>query len=160
MTLDDLLQAVKASNLEDWAFTGVHVVSDWTHGHFSGEYRLIPNTHSNHAVYKPDVDIAIAWGATEREDFQESWTQQYSAPGGTMVRAEILYRGTLVYRWLAVFVDGGRYLLPLPEPDGEGDYTVRRSDLDLGRLLFGLQGSGGAASSVEDAFSMGGVRIV
>lgn len=161
MTLDTLIDTVKSSHSSDWTVMEATTVHSWKHGIYSGEYRLIPEQHTNHAVYKPDVDISIVWGATENDDFQESWTQKYSDPSARMVHVEIRYKGNAVKRDLAVYVDGSRYLLPLPEYDSQNNrYIIKQDDIVFGRLLFQLYGPGGSASTIEDAFSWADIKVV
>jgi hypothetical protein len=66
-----------------------------------------------------------------------------------------------VKRDLAVYVDGSRYLLPLPEYDSQNNsYIIKQDDLVFGRLLFQLYGPGGSASTIEDAFSWADIKVV
>jgi hypothetical protein len=161
MTLNDLVRTIESSHSSDWTVMEATTVHSWEHGVYSGEYRLIPEQHTNHAVYTPDVDISIVWGATENENFQEPWTQKYSDPSARMVHVETRYKGNTVQRSLAVYVDGSRYLLPLPEFDSQNSrYVVKQDDLDFGRLLFELYGPGGSAQTIEDAFSWADVEVV
>ena len=86
------------------------------------------------AVYKKDVDISLVFAADLRDgrDFQEEWVRRFPDGHATLVVAAVRYRGAIVFEWTGVIADGGRYLLPLPEPRGDdGKFFVPKSKLPL-----------------------------
>ena len=159
MTLDHYLQTVQRSRPGAWATMEARTVADWTPEEGSDEDRAGPTVHTRLAVLKADVDVSVAWGAVEQAAFQEPWTRPFADPSASMIRAEFRYRGAPVHLWRGVRVDGGRTLLPLPDRDGRGGYVVAASALALGRLMFGLNGSGGAAPDLDGALAIAGVPI-
>ena len=159
MTLENLLSTVSSSHPSDWHTMEDHTVYEWLYGTNPEGNFIEPKTHTGRAVYKPDIDVAFVWGASDTDSFEESWTREFPSPLASMVSIQLLYRGSPVHRWTGVLVDGSRYLLPLPTPDGQGGYVIERSDLTIPELLFHLRGSGGAHNSVISALERAGVAV-
>ena len=148
MTLDQILSTVHESQVNDW-----HRTSHQTP--YAGEDRF----HRSLAIYKPDVDVTIAYGAAVMNEFQEPWTDLYSDANATSVALVLQYRGQAIYEWTFVVVDGGRYLVPMPKFQN-GKYTVSQSEMQLARLFFGVYGVGGNYDTLESALGRGDVEIV
>jgi hypothetical protein len=159
MTLSDLINTVGSSSLGDWHRMELPTVYGWEWGRKQGQNYLEPKTHSKLAVYKPDVDISLAMDATVNEDFAESWTQKFSDPKASSVAICLRYRGSIVFEWVYVSVDGGRYLLPMPKPVA-GGYEVQKADLQIAQIFFELYGIGGPHQPVDAALQYAGVKIV
>ena len=64
MRLDEILTLVQASAVDDWQRTEVHTVYEWEYGQKGGQNFIAPKTHERLLVYKPDIDVSIAMGAT------------------------------------------------------------------------------------------------
>jgi hypothetical protein len=156
----NLLSTVEQSTINDWHKMPVHTVCTWQYGQKQNQNYLEPQTHSNLAVYKPDIGISIAMGATVTENFAEQWVQNYSNPTARSVAIWLRYHGAVVHEWVYVVVDGGRYLVPMPETDGSGGYHVQQTELSIAQLLFELHGVGGPHETVSDALQGSGVKIV
>lgn len=145
MTLDDLLNVVITGTAEDW-----HVIGCWGYGTGPSYRYALQNvtrhspsgpityvevtSHAMTATLKRDVDIAIAWGLTSLEDFQEPWAQSFPDPQASSSFVDIFYRGNLVFRETYVSVDGGRVKLPIPEIH-DGKLLVSGRYVALVRLL-------------------------
>ena len=114
-------------------------VRDWEHVSFA------PGTHSNLAVYEPDVDITIAWGAEHRR-----WVKEASFPdeSASAFDVDVRYRGTIVTSWIYVSLDGGRHCVPLPGPElGDSSeslvgHSLSQNQMAYGELIYALAGHG------------------
>ena len=159
MTLDHLLKTVNGSAAADWYRMETHTVYGWEHGQKHGQNYLEPKTHSKLAVYKPDIDISLVMDATVNDPFVEPWVQKFPDKHAVSVAVQLRFRGSLVYEWVFVAVDGARYLLPMPKVVG-GGYQVPQAEMPLARLLFELYGVGGVHPSADDALKRAGVAVV
>ena len=159
MNLTLLMSIVVSSDIKDW-----HHTPCWGYG--SGpSYRhhvapdeedrdnLYGRTHSNAAVYIPDVSITLAFGLIWIEQFEEEWATRFPDRKACGASADVFYNGTLVFRDDFVIVDGGRTMLPMPP---------RRDTLDVPadharfiRLLDRFEG----VSSFDEYFKRAGLRL-
>jgi len=155
MTLDTILEQVENSSSDDW-----HKFSYPTPYFPFPEHGDLPDWHRTLTVFKPDIDISLAFGVTLNATFQEPWVEQFSDPHATSVIVVLRYRGVPVYEWTFVTVDGGRYYVPLPEPPKEGKYQISADRLPFARLMFDLSGRGGSLESVEQVLQRAGIIIV
>jgi hypothetical protein len=160
MTLDQILQTVQGSAVADWYKTEAHTVYGWEWGTKGGQNYLEPVTHSKLLIYRPDIDVSLVMDATVTAQFQEPWATAFPDPNAESVAVQLRFRGSVVYDWLFVIVDGGRYLLPLPRPVAGGGYELPQADLPLARLFFGLYGVTGVHKTVEAALAHAHVAIV
>jgi len=170
MNLSTILQTLKDSDIDDW-----HKMPDqgpfhhWnvTSQHLGEGARttdLEPVAHSSLAVYKPDIDISIAFGAIHRDEFNEPWTKNFPDKRASSEWVCLRYRGTVVYDWIVVLVDGARYAILLPSSetgsDGEPIYRISREDLPLAELFYELYESvGRGPGGVDTALRLAGVEI-
>lgn len=160
MRLDDLIAIVESSSSNDWQKLDVHTIYGWEWGQKQGQNYLEPKTHSKLAVYKSDIDVSFAMDAIVTEDFVENWTKKFASSKASSVAIWLRYRGAVVHEWVYVVVDGGRYLLPMPELDGSGGFQISQAGLRIPQLLFDLYGVGGPHQSVSAALQYAGVKIV
>lgn len=164
MELHDLILTVESSSSDEWHRMDHHTLHGWEWGdrNINGEmYPYIePKTHHNLAVFKKDVDVSIVFGADVIKDFAEPWVQAFPDPKASSILVVLRYRGQVVFEWVFVVVDGGRYLLPLPKPLGNGQYQFAQDKLPFARLMFALYGQGGVHHSLEDTLKRAGVTIV
>jgi hypothetical protein len=123
MDLREVLNTISSSRPADW-----HHIACW--GAFSGPsyrdhisfnevYGGQPNvvtveSHSDVAIYIPDVDISIAWGIECNDNYREPWANQFPDPQASSGFVDVFYRNALVYRDVYVLVDGARTHLPSP----------------------------------------------
>jgi hypothetical protein len=159
MTLDELLQMVESSDASGWHKFEVGTVYGWEYGQKGGQNYLEPKTHDVLAVYRNDIDISLVFAATVNEDFAEPWCQKFPSAKAQSVAVWLRYRGQLVYERVCVVVDGGRYLLPMPEHVG-GTFQVHQSQLPIARLLFDLFRPGGPLGPLESVLNVAGVAVV
>lgn len=121
VTLDELQKTIMDSDSTDWKRilamgpTYRDRFASWTGpGDQAG---IDHDSHPEIAVYRPDIDLTIAFGLPESgtsmsvsfdwsENFPDSEISEISI-------ADIFWRGSLVDRVNFVYVDGGRGILPL-----------------------------------------------
>jgi len=156
MNLPDFLKTVEQSDPSDWQKKQIQTVYGWNYG----DDWCVPNTCAELCVYKPDIDVTLAFAATVNEDFSEPWVTKFPNPHASSVAVVFRYRGAPVYELVGVVVDGGRYLLPMPAAKGNGQYEVPRDKMPMAELLFQLSGVGGVHTSAADALRGAGVPIV
>lgn len=160
MTFDDLLLTVQSSSVDEWHKFDHNTVYNWGWDEDENGRRLYsPKTHEQLAIYRKDVDISIAFGATINEEFTEDWTQEFPKTDAESIAVELRYRGQPVFEWVFVLVDEARYLLPLPERIGEG-FTFPKHKLPFARLMFGLHGTGGTHQTLESALERAKIIVV
>jgi hypothetical protein len=123
MHLHQLLNKIVASTRADWhmiarggVFTGPRCPAAFvlypTH---CGARSIRPSdAHSDYAVFKHDVAIAMAWGATAGGAYREPWATRCPDAAARTDYIDIFFNGTLVFRDVFVAVDGDRCYLPLP----------------------------------------------
>ena len=146
MRLAELLKTVEESTADSWHKMDAHPLHGWAYGENRGVPYVRPIDHNNLAVFRDDVDITLAWGASDEDDsdLTEPWTKKFADPSARIFYVDLRYRGAPVYEWLFVLVDGARYSIPLPERSAKGGFHVMRTDLKFGDLLFSLSGSAGS----------------
>jgi hypothetical protein len=168
MTLDDLLDLVRASEPADWSMlTPITLNRVRLYGDDVPEVSL--EGHQYVAHYRRDLDIALAWGAEQHDGkpWEGAWGEWSHFPDRKVYGqwAEILWRGRPVHRELIAAADGGRVYLPAPDPQVESDdlrapitaWTVPASKIRLPRLLHGLVHT---TSSFDSAFETAGFQVI
>jgi len=114
------------------------------------------------AVLNDDVELSLAWGFTLNRDFKEEWANSFPDSSAASHLVDVTYGGTLVDRMIYVSVDGGRVMIPLPEPytreDGTHGARVEKWRLNLVRTLHGLGGTVGW--DFDDYFNRTGIEVV
>ena len=159
MTFEQIQEILAGSSLDEWKVNECENIFKWEINEASVSNPLKPITHSSIAVYKPDVDITLVWGA-KIDDFQESWTLLFPDPNAYTIAIELRYRGVVIDSLVGIRVDGSRYLLPYPESDGKGGYQINKNKLQgIPELLFQLD-SPGIYKTLEEAFTLADVRII
>ncbi|QDV68017.1 hypothetical protein Poly24_17230 [Rosistilla carotiformis] len=159
MTLDEILNIVSASHSDDWHKMETHTTHGWEYGTDTDGPYLRPISHHYVAVYKPDVDITLVFGASDGDSFDEPWVQNFPAPTATARLTCVRYRGVIVDESRSVLVDGGRYLLPMPEVDGNGGFFVNADAIPRARLMFDLYGSGGVHQTLDEALERAQLEV-
>jgi hypothetical protein len=148
MRHDELTGMVVESRRDDWEplEQGPYYADGFWMESSGNEHRLGTKWHDWLAVYKPDVDLRLAWGMTHRDDYQ--LPEPFIWPNRKIYLdfVDAFWRGSLVARWRVLNVDGGACYHP--EPDrasvNTGDslrdwetvgWTVKASEVKLCRLL-------------------------
>jgi hypothetical protein len=162
MKLNELLDTVMSSDADDW-----HKIVCW--GSTSGpsykdqftfwekrdkaENFLDVESHSEVAIFIPDISISLAFGLKRSDKFQEKWANSFPDPDASSSYVDIFYNNALVFRTFYVVVDGGRAYLPVPH----------RTTLDVPRRYYGfiqlinsIQGERDYERYVKDA----GMKVV
>lgn len=164
MKLDELLTTVTRSYANEWHDIEHQVHYGWEYGEKNiagGMYPYLePNQHSNVAILKDDVDISLAFGAVINADFVEPWTQKFPDEKGTSIAVELRYRGQVVYDWVFVFVDGGRFLMPIPKRDGK-EFSITKDEFTFASLMFDIvELRQGATHTLDGALQRAGIKVV
>lgn len=119
MTLDEVLETITSSVRGDWwheACWGARSAPSY-HDQFcdeESENLLKVNSHSDIAVYKPNVSITLAYGLQCTDDFKGPWTKKFPNRDASSSYVDVFYNNALVFRDAYVNVDGARARLPLP----------------------------------------------
>jgi hypothetical protein len=144
---DEITQMVTSSSAGDWTVLqpGPLYLDELGEVSSGDRHWVEVNTHYSMAVYRPDVNLRLAWGL-KRDDDQhfEGWS--WPNPKITRSLADAFWQGSLVARWSYLVVDGGACYLP--DPDREilrtgdsptdiewGRRTAQASEVALARLL-------------------------
>jgi hypothetical protein len=149
MKLEDILASCAKSKPEAWkvipcgaAGLGPSFLDEWS-ADGDGEAVLV-GSHTVRAAYRPDVSIALAWGLTAQEEFEDAWTETFGRGAASSGFIDFFYNGALVERGLYVSVDGGRCKLPIPQRDLDetrhGGLWITRWQHDFFALLNALEG--------------------
>jgi hypothetical protein len=70
-------------------------------------------SHAYRATYRPDVSLGLAWGFRSSDRLEFDWAKFPDRICYATI-ADLVWNGSLVYRYDGVVVDGGRSTLPLP----------------------------------------------
>ena len=149
---------VESSSVNNWTPIDYRPIHGWEYGESQKGSYIKPIEHSGSAVFNDDVAVTIAYGAKCLEDFSEPWTETYSDRRAASVYVVLKYNGVVVHTWLHVYVDGFRYLLPIPD-SANGKFSVPKNKQGIGRLMFGISGTSGYAKTMEEAFKHACVTI-
>ena len=160
MRLDKLLTTIAESTATDWEKLDVPTEYNGVcdNGEADEHQSAGPSFHHTLAVYKPDIDVSLAYGAIVARPFQEPWTESFRGPAST-IAVWLRYRGAVVYEWVVASVDGGRCVLPLPGMQG-GRYVVQERDLPMAQLLFNLMSSVADDETLDMALQRAGLPVV
>ncbi|WP_125079865.1 hypothetical protein [Mycobacterium sp. P7213] len=98
------------------------------------------DSHAELAVYRPDIDVTIAYGMPESRydrDLTFRWSEAFA---DSQIReislADIFWRGSVVDRINYVYVDGGRGIVPLG--GGHQGLEITQYELAVVRLISGI----------------------
>lgn len=155
MNINDYIKTIRNSRATDW-----HNIPCWGSGsgpsykdHFqfwdsyNGEAnKILLQTHSNRATFKPDISISLAWGLDnniefgERERITEEWATKFPDKNGALSAwVDFFYNDSLVLRTLYAAVDGGRCKLPFPHLGDNGGYVVSREYSDIMKIINNIE---------------------
>jgi len=153
MRYDEIRKMITGSSRDDWAIVSVEggAYLDRFEEVVSGDRsHLELESHVYLAVYRPDVDLRLAWGM--KQDTGLTFLD-WDFPDRSINRlvVDAFWRGALVGRWSVLSVDGGRCCLPDPylavaeagpAPGGLEviGSTVGESRVALARLLHRIRG--------------------
>jgi hypothetical protein len=136
MTWKELIEVVLASSPDDW-----HVMPLGHKGDFAPEAI---------AVYTRNVALSLRWGPVRHQKFSEPWMNVVAdRHGWRSMYVDLSYNGCLVDRRIAVSVDSGRCVLPMPSIR-EGVLMVPGESVRVARLVDMLWHS--ADKSVFDSY--------
>lgn len=166
MTLEELLETIAESSTDEWwheACWGAHSGPSYRdHLEEESEHLITVKSHSDIAVYKPDISITIAWGLDCMETFKAEWVKKWYDSSASSSFVDVFYNNALVYRERYVTVDGARANLPIPRQKLDATkekvmaLTVPRGRRNFIRLL----DSFGRISSFDEYFGDAGFTIV
>src|SRR5262245_11182113 len=145
MTFSGYFEALLASRRADWVChpcwgpgSGPSYRDAFVVKPAPGERRaLAVESHSYLAVYKNDLSLSLAWGLPSRAPVAEEWVAGLAEQSASSVLVDFFYGPSLVYRDLALDIDGGRVYLPLPARR-DGRLLVPRRKVEFFKLLDAL----------------------
>lgn len=145
MRLDELRTLVSESSEGDWhriakvgptyrdRFESWSSPADGTSG-------VEHDGHTEVAIYRPDVDLAIAYGMPESRhdrDLAFKWASTFPDSNINEIKLiDFFWRGSLVDRLNYVYIDGARGILPLG--GGHQGLLITHYELTVARLLSDL----------------------
>jgi len=147
MTLDELRTIIASSAPRDWSrITAAGPTYRDRFGSWSspsdGTSGIDHDSHAELAVYRPDIDLTIAYGMPESQDERNlsfEWSTNFpDSEIHEISIADIFWRGSLVDRVNYVYVDGGRGIVPLG--GGHQGLRITQYGLSVARLLSGIAG--------------------
>ncbi len=142
MTLDELRNLIATSTASHWH--RITKIGPTYRDRFGAWSNPADNTsgldHDSHveiAVYRPDIDLSVAYGMAEHQhddDLTFAWSQTFpDAKIRQISLADFFWRGSLVNRLNYVYIDGARGILPLGS--GHQGLEITRYELTVARLL-------------------------
>lgn len=178
MTLAEILDIAREASPDAWEIVAAQTIYSWAHGEkrIEGIEGLVPYVeltgHHTLAIYKGDIDISLAWGATHRDDYGAPWMPKslFPDPSISSIYIDLRYRGQVVQNWIMIYLDGSRILIPRPDlvpgtgEDEDGKpmrwYVMRRS-MEYARRFAALVVSGDtkAGDRTEAALTRIGIEI-
>jgi hypothetical protein len=156
MNLPHLLTTVAHSTPEHWHKLATPTFYAW---HETAPGKYAQRTFDYLLVNVQDADISLVLPATFDDDFRAPWVEKFPDRHATGEIAALRYRGVIVFTWICVLADGGRYLLPMPDHDGE-KYVLPRAKLPLARLLHKLCGLRGINEEIDRALQRAGIETI
>lgn len=98
------------------------------------------DSHAEVAVYRPDIDLTVAYGMPESQNENKlkfEWSANFPDSEIREISiADFFWRGSLVDRVNYVYVDGGRGIVPLG--GGHQGLRITQYGLAVARLLSGI----------------------
>lgn len=142
MTLDELRNLITDSTAYDWhRITKIGPTYRDRFGAWSSPASntsgLEHDTHPDVAVYRPDIDLTIAYGMAEdkhERSLNFEWSHKFADSDIWQISlVDFFWGGSLVDRLNYVHVDGARGILPLGS--GHQGLQITRYELAVARLL-------------------------
>ncbi|MBO7127320.1 hypothetical protein J6W78_07205 [bacterium] len=84
------------------------------------------DSHNEYMSLKKDLLVSVAWGLIANDNFKEDWVSKFPNSQAESGFTDFFYSGVLVYRDTYVSVDGGRYIVPLPQPILDSKNNVQK----------------------------------
>jgi hypothetical protein len=144
-TLDKIRDMVRQSTADDWNKIEEGPTYRNRFGYSKGpgkQWRLEEDSHHTILVYKPDVDLTIAYGmhyqSQGRDEAEYEWSQAFASTSVRTGFADIFWRGSLIDRVDYAIVDDHQGVLPLG--GGADGLKVTSLQVDVARLLHGITG--------------------
>lgn len=163
MELNELFRTVETSEEEDWFALPAPPVALWEHSRGPGDrWELVPTYYITAHAHRGDIEIVLAWGARPEMDRDRSlkdevWVREGHFPDPEAPPTEVVlrYRGESIRSWNFVYLDGSRYLVPIPRPTVEDgkvtNYVTERESQPIGNLVWGLfHGSSSPYSNLKE----------
>jgi hypothetical protein len=166
------MDKIIASTRDDWhkitcwgANTGPSYHSGFTfYEKWNNERGVLEeSSHSNVAVFIPDISITLAFGMDALDEFKEEWANKFPDSHASSSYVDVFYNNAFVFRDVYVSVDGGRAKLPLPTRTFDKEkkevvaLEVPERRRDFIRLVESLEGS---VDEFDQYFEEAGFSIV
>lgn len=155
-TLHEIRSLVRNSSRADWHLIeeGPTYRNRFVSSTGSGDqWRLEEDSHHTVMVYRPDVDLTMAYGMTF--DFRGdgpvrefAWSKVFPDKSVQIDMADIFWRGALIDRVDYAYVDGARGIVPMG--GGHQGLKVTSYERDVARLLHSLKSGFGSFESFFD----------
>ena len=106
-------------------------------------WRLEEDSHSTVLVYRPDVDLTIAYGMLRyhlqgKDEPEYGWSQVFASASVRTGFADIFWGGSLIDRVDYAIVDDHQGVIPMGR--GRDGLQVTSFEVDVARLLHGIMG--------------------
>jgi hypothetical protein len=100
----------------------------------------VPSFTTYDEILSLDLDLSVSIGIKEhRSHFDEPWTKGFANPSASSSYIDLLWNGRPVHRLIGVWLDGGRAIVPIPEPS---TLEVTEQNETIFRLVDSLCGTG------------------
>lgn len=155
MQLNDFIRTILSSDPNDWSVVSSPTLLDAVENiSIGGQLMVKCDSHDTLFTYKNNLDISIAQGLSHVRDFKEDWLSCYADQSASSIYVDLMWCGRVVKRIIAIAVDGGRCVIPLPNLTAR---EVRRSEYEIMRLLHHI---GHVQSSYNEYCSRAGICIL
>lgn len=169
MDLREFQRLISTSKQEDWTLipcwgagagpSYLEKFDIWTTG--KGEFsRFDVDSHSTLLSFRRDLQISVAYGITQNEDFREDWANSFPNSHAASAFVDFFYAKNLVYRDLYVAVDGGRFLVPLPNQTFDKNHTLTGLTVTKERAKFFSILNGYGADHYYNCLKSAGIQLI
>jgi hypothetical protein len=117
--------------------------------------------YTKFAIYKPDVNISMAWGGIFLDSCNYGWTNNFPKKS-SQVALDLFYSKKIVDRIKFFFVNEMEACLPSPDSKKiEGQLLVDNNEFKIIKIIHDLNGvvNNGLCNSYEEYFRRAGFEI-
>jgi hypothetical protein len=152
--LSSYMQMVLASELSDWTSIERPVFLQAVIAAQGNEQRCL-EIEDHHSLFtlKSNLSVSIALGLERSGSFSETWATEFTDRNARAYYADLCFCGRPIVRVLCISVDGGRALLPPPNPGG---LQVPEDRKRLAKLIDGLEGG----TDFDDYFKQAKLKTI
>lgn len=117
MNLHGIRELVASSSPDDWHAIDAPVFLEYSWLESGRRQGL--DAHGVRATFKPDVHLGVACGLKADDGpelWRPDWTSEFADRTARPCLADVFWCGALIDREMVGIVDGGRAILPVPDP--------------------------------------------